>query len=245
MPLSSNAPFNEFGQSMILRDIEQLYLALGGVGSGSPGDGATQDQQEGVTQETGDGGGLPDLSQLAGLDYVNDAIATLNSSIAAVSSSIPSVAYPIAIDKGGTGQITQQLALNALAGAVTANRALVADGSNVAIGQVTRSTLSNGTACTVIGRSANSTGVVADISGAANQVLACSGTPALAFSRTITLGDTSNAGSITIGNSTSASAIVLDTTLINAAGKILSVREIDVCDAGVAKKMLVLASAPY
>jgi hypothetical protein len=32
---------------------------------------------------------------------------------------------------------------------------------------------------------------------------------------------------------------------LNATGRALSVREIDVCDAGVAKKMLVLASAPY
>lgn len=103
----------------------------------------------------------------------------------------------------------------------------------------------DGTACTVLGRSANSTGVRADIAGVANQVLTCNGTPALAFSRTITLGDASNAGSITIGNATSTTAIVLSPTLINAAGKVMSVREIDVCDAGVAKKMLVLASAPY
>jgi hypothetical protein len=32
---------------------------------------------------------------------------------------------------------------------------------------------------------------------------------------------------------------------LNATGRALSVREIDVCDAGVAKKMLILASAPY
>lgn len=102
-----------------------------------------------------------------------------------------------------------------------------------------------GTAISVFGRSANSAGVPSAIAGAANQVLACNGTPALAFSRTITLGDTSNAGSITIGNATSATAIVISPTLVNAAGKVLSVREIDVCDAGVAKKMLVLASAPY
>lgn len=111
--------------------------------------------------------------------------------------------------------------------------------------KVERGELADGTACTVIGRSANSTGAVADIAGAANQVLACTGTPALAFSRTIVLGDTSNAGSVTIGNSTSATAIVISPSLINAAGKVMSVREIDVCDAGVAKKMLILASAPY
>jgi hypothetical protein len=28
-PLSSNVPFSNFGQAMILRDIEQLYLLIG------------------------------------------------------------------------------------------------------------------------------------------------------------------------------------------------------------------------
>lgn len=50
---------------------------------------------------------------------------------------------------------------------------------------------------------------------------------------------------ITIGNSTSSSAITISPSLINTTGKVMSIREIDVCDAGVAKKMLVLASAPY
>jgi hypothetical protein len=103
----------------------------------------------------------------------------------------------------------------------------------------------DGAAVSVLGRSANSTGVQADITGAANQVLACNSTPALTWSRTITLGDTSNAGSLTIGNSTSSSAIVISPTLVTTAGKVMSVREIDICDAGVAKKMLVLGSAPY
>jgi hypothetical protein len=75
-------------------------------------------------------------------------------------------------------------------------------------------------------------------------VLAHDGSNA-AWDQTVALGNTSAAGSLTIANSTSASAIVLATTLINAAGKVMSVREIDVCDAGVAKKMLILASAPY
>jgi hypothetical protein len=75
--LSSNAPFNEFGQSMILRDIEQLYLALNNAGTGSAGDGGTQDQMVGASQGTGDSGGLPDLSGLASIDYVNSAIADI------------------------------------------------------------------------------------------------------------------------------------------------------------------------
>lgn len=67
MPLSSNAPFSEFGQSMILRDIEQLYLTLNGAGTGSAGDGQTQDQDAAVTQ-------TPDLSNFATVDYVDSAI---------------------------------------------------------------------------------------------------------------------------------------------------------------------------
>jgi hypothetical protein len=50
MPISTNAPFNEFGQSQILRDIEQLYLALNAAGTGSSGDGQTQDQSDPVSQ---------------------------------------------------------------------------------------------------------------------------------------------------------------------------------------------------
>lgn len=69
MPLSTNAPFNEFGQSMILRDIEQLWLAQsGGNGSGLPGDGATQDKTLEMSQENGDGSGGLDLSKYATLD---------------------------------------------------------------------------------------------------------------------------------------------------------------------------------
>jgi hypothetical protein len=72
MPISTNAPFNEFGQSQILRDIEQLYLALNGAGNGAPGDGQTQDQTAVTSQ---DSGGLPDLSNLATIPYVDAAIA--------------------------------------------------------------------------------------------------------------------------------------------------------------------------
>jgi hypothetical protein len=68
MPISTNAPFNEFGQSQILRDIEQLYLALNGAGIGSSGDGQTQDQTAATSQ---DSGGLPDLSGLATIAYVD------------------------------------------------------------------------------------------------------------------------------------------------------------------------------
>ena len=43
----------------------------------------------------------------------------------------------------------------------------------------------------------------------------------------------------------SGDAVVIDGALVTAAGKKLTVREIDVCDSGVAKKMLVVASATY
>jgi hypothetical protein len=74
MPISTNAPFNEFGQSQILRDIEQLYLALNGAGSGGPGDGQTQDQTAVTSQESG---GVPDLSGLATVGYVDQSIAAI------------------------------------------------------------------------------------------------------------------------------------------------------------------------
>jgi hypothetical protein len=41
------------------------------------------------------------------------------------------------------------------------------------------------------------------------------------------------------------SDLVIDGTLLNTAGKAMAIREIDVCVDGVAKKMLVLSSAPY
>lgn len=93
MPLSSNAPFNEFGNSMILRDIEQLYLTLNGAGSGSAGEGQTQDQSTAVTQASGDSGGLPDLSGLATIDYVdqqdNDIYEYVDNAVAGISPDPP------------------------------------------------------------------------------------------------------------------------------------------------------------
>lgn len=96
MPLSTNAPFDEFGMSMVLRDIEQLYLKFNGAGTGSAGDGGTQDQTVGVTQDV-------DLSGYATTDYV-DAAAQ------AILDSIPTVTYPISIANGGTGATTKSAA---------------------------------------------------------------------------------------------------------------------------------------
>jgi hypothetical protein len=311
MGLSTNAPYNEFGHSMVLRHLEQLDMALSGAGTGSSGDGATQDQQVGVSQNTGDSGGVPDLSGLATIDYVdqqdNDIYEYVDNAIAgfshdpsvggdlsgvasnasviklrgvSISTTLPSadeqaLLYnapltkwePVTLiaanggvlskDAGGLIEVAGGTALSVVGnatnttGSINAIAAASADtvlgrrGTTLTWAKVSKAEMADAAGVSVIGRSANSTGVTADIAGAANQVLACNGTPSLAFSRTITLGDTGNAGSITIGNSTSASAIVISPTLVSAVGRIMSVREIDVCDAGVAKKMLVLASAPY
>jgi len=121
MPLSSNAPFSEFGQSMILRDIEQIYLALNGAGVGSAGDGQTQDQAVAQTQETGDSGGITDLSGLATVDYVNQLANQLLDSI-------PTVTYPISIANGGTGATSASLAIQNI-GFVGNSQSLYTSGS--------------------------------------------------------------------------------------------------------------------
>ena len=121
MPISTNAPFNEFGQSQILRDIEQLYLALNGAGDGAPGDGQTQDQSEDTSSDSGIGIDLSGLALKTYVDARDDYVL----------SQMPSITYPISIANGGTGKITQQAAINALAGSVAADYALIGDGVNV------------------------------------------------------------------------------------------------------------------
>ncbi|HAT10332.1 MAG TPA: hypothetical protein DCS97_07010 [Planctomycetes bacterium] len=126
------------------------------------------------------------------------------------------------------------------------NTVLARRGTTLTWAKVARAELADATAAGVIGRATNSTGAVADIASAANQVLASDSSNALAFRRTITLGDTSNAGSITIGNPTSATAIVLSPTLVDAVGKVMSVQALSVCDnTGAIKTRLFLCSAAY
>lgn len=121
MPISTNAPFNEFGQSMILRDIEQLYLALNGAGTGSPGDGQTQDQSAATSQ---DSGGVPDLSGLATTTYVDQVAQD-------ILSSIPTITYPISIANGGTGSSSAEGAKDAFGGLIsTRNGARFTSGSS-------------------------------------------------------------------------------------------------------------------
>jgi hypothetical protein len=102
-----------------------------------------------------------------------------------------------------------------------------------------------GTACSVFGRSANTNGLPACIAAAADGTILGRASGALSFLYDVTLGNATNAGKFTVRSTALADAIVIDTTLVTTSGKKLSVREIDVCDAGVTKKMLVLASAPY
>jgi hypothetical protein len=56
----------------------------------------------------------------------------------------------------------------------------------------------------------------------------------------------SKAGVLTLlSPDASGDAVVIDASLVTASSKKLTIRAIDVCDAGVAKQMLVLGSAPY
>lgn len=68
------------------------------------------------------------------------------------------------------------------------------------------------------------------------------------WTRTLDLGKnaTGGAGKIQVYSPNAAGvAVEIDGALVTASGKKMTVREIDVCDAGVAKKMLVLASPAY
>jgi hypothetical protein len=74
------------------------------------------------------------------------------------------LAGTLGVASGGTGQTTQQAALNTLAGAVTANRVLKGDGTNVTLAALTSAdipTLNQNTT----GTAANVTGVVAIANG--------------------------------------------------------------------------------
>lgn len=84
---------------------------------------------------------------------------------------IGAIALPISVANGGTGQTTQQAALNALAGAVTAGRVLRGDGTNVSMQQLQMSDLTG-----TLGVAAGGTGKT---TLAANNVLLGNGTSAV------------------------------------------------------------------
>jgi len=164
MPLSSNAPFNEFGQSMILRDIEQLYLSI------SPGgDGGNQGGELGVSQDTlesevfveGSGSGDPTI--------VDGAVTTVKIADAAVTkakiedSAGVSVIGRAANTTGVTADITasaDNYVLGRRSGMLTWAKISTNELNDAS---VTKAKIENSSGCSVVGRSANSTGVVADI----------------------------------------------------------------------------------
>jgi hypothetical protein len=68
------------------------------------------------------------------------------------------------------------------------------------------------------------------------------------WDRTVDLGRNAvgKAGVLTLlSPNASGDAVVINAALVTSSAKVLTIREIDVCDAGTAKKMLVLASATY
>jgi hypothetical protein len=167
MPISSNAPFNEFGMSMVLRDIEQLWLSLnapdtdansttGNISSG-PGEGQTQNDNNGVSQSSGEtpevtgGGGAAEGNILLTVDSAN----TTN----AASLVLTGTFY---------GQSWTFYEKRPRFNAKWVNSV-----------EITTS----GSACSVIGRSASTTGAVADIVASDGTILCRSqGTSTVAFS---------------------------------------------------------------
>jgi DNA-binding transcriptional regulator YdaS (Cro superfamily) len=94
--------------------------------------------------------------------------ASINTALSDVYGAIPSVSYPIAINNGGTGQTTAQLAMNALAGAVTTKYYLRGDNTNVTMSAIQAAdvpTLNQSTS----GTAANVTGTVAIANGGTGQ----------------------------------------------------------------------------
>ena len=61
-PLSTNAPFTGFGQTMILRDIEQLYLLIGNQNGdmGNAGYTTKKDGDLGNNKSSSGSSGVPD-----------------------------------------------------------------------------------------------------------------------------------------------------------------------------------------
>jgi TM2 domain-containing membrane protein YozV len=117
---------------------------------------------------------LPAISIASGTvtDPTTSTVDSINTALANINSAIPSpVSYPTTIANGGTGQITQQLAINALAGAVTSAEYLRGNGTNVTMSGIQAAdvpTLNQSTS----GTAANVTGVVALANGGSGQITA-------------------------------------------------------------------------
>jgi len=124
----------------------------------------------------------------------------------------------LAIAKGGTGQTTQQAAINALAGAQTNNRVLRSDGTNTTLSQVVLTTDVTGTLPVANG----GTGVTSS-TGSGNNVLSTSptiNTPTLTAPvlGTPASGNLANCTFPTLNQNTTGTAAGLSTTLAIASG---------------------------
>jgi hypothetical protein len=131
-----------------------------------------------------------------------------------ISGNAANVTGVIAISNGGTGQTTQQAAMNSLAGATTSGRYLRGDGTNVTMSLLQASDL-NGVVSIANGGTNNNTlavtngGVVyadgtrlqTSVSGSAGQILRSTGAGAPVWS-TPTFPNTANNGRLMIGNGT-------------------------------------------
>lgn len=160
---SGSAEFDDVGFSLVKRDIEVLMLAVQGL----RGAGLTESQIRIIIADV-IAGRLPWGITEGGTGATDAATARSNLGLGALAV----LASPLPIANGGTGQTTQQLALDAVAGGVTANRVLRGDGTHVALGQVAKADIVNSSASSVLGRSAASSGVLADIAaGGAGQIL--------------------------------------------------------------------------
>ena len=105
---------------------------------------------------------LPAISISSGTvtDPTTSSTASINTALSNINSAIPSVSYPIAVNKGGTGKITQADAITNLTGAQTSGYYLRSDGTNSALAAISAAdvpTLNQSTS----GTAANVTGVVA------------------------------------------------------------------------------------
>lgn len=138
---------------------DTIYGGASGTGTRLAGNTTTTKK---FLQETGDGvnAAAPSWATIDAID-----VPTLNQNTTGTAANVTGT---VAIANGGTGQITQQLALNALAGAVTSTLFLRGDGTNVSMSAIQAGdvpTLNQNTT----GTASNVTGVVAITNGGTGQ----------------------------------------------------------------------------
>jgi hypothetical protein len=137
-------------------------------------------------------------TQLASLATTTQLAAITPASIGALST-----AQAVTIAQGGTGQTSQQAALNAIAGGVTANQVLKGNGANVTLAALTSAdipTLNQNTT----GTAANVTGIVAIANGGTGAITAGDAKLTLGGTQFVTAVGTTNLGLATAGTLTGA-----------------------------------------